>query len=202
MDIQEKQLLAGDPEAFEAFVSANEKAIYNYCLRQCGNTEDAADLTQEVFLRAWRGLSGFAGRSSLRTWLYQIAVHTCVDFARKRKRRIQTVSLTMENDDGEETTLEPPDLENAPETLLEQREQKRLLETGLASLPVDYRRIVTLRELGGLSYQEIGEVLGLSEGTVKSRLFRAREKLASWLRQAESGNKSGKPSSKKHRKGE
>lgn len=175
-----RRLRSGDEEAFGEFTAAYEKQIYNYCLRQTRNAEDAEDLTQEVFLRAWRGLPNFAGRCTLRTWLYQIAVNTCVDLARKKARRPVTVPLTVETD-GEEQVREIPDTENAPETILSGKMTRESIRKGLEALGEEQRRIVILRDISGLSYQEIADTLGITEGTVKSRLSRARGKLAGWL---------------------
>ena len=155
----------GDERAFEQLVTDNEKRIYNLCRRLAGNPEDAAELTQEAFLNAWRGLSGFQEGSTFSTWLYRLATNACMDFLRREKRR-RSLSLTVSLDDEEEAVqVELPDERYAPE---------------------EHRQVLILRELNGLSYQEIARVLDLEEGTVKSRIARARGALRKIL--LEEGN--------------
>ena len=106
--------------------------------------------------------------------------NVCLDFLRKKGKR-QTVSLSAEDDDGEDVVLDVPDTAQSPEALLEKKLTRDAVRRGLASLPEDARQILLLREIQGLSYEEIGETLGLEAGTVKSRIFRARKKLCAFL---------------------
>ena len=195
----EQELVArarrGDESAFEALVTENEKRIYNLCRRLTGNQEDAAELTQEAFLNAWRGLGRFQGESSFSTWLYRLATNACIDFLRKEKRR-QSLSMTVSLDDEEEARqVELPDERYAPEGALERAEVRRAVAEGLERLTLEHRQVLVMREIHGLSYAEIGQVLGLEEGTVKSRIARARGALRKVL--TERGNLFGEPSSKK-----
>ena len=195
----EQELVArarrGDESAFEALVTENEKRIYNLCRRLTGNQEDAAELTQEAFLNAWRGLGRFQGESSFSTWLYRLATNACIDFLRKEKRR-QSLSMTVSLDDEEEARqVELPDERYAPEGALEHAEARRAVAEGLERLTLEHRQVLVMREIHGLSYAEIGQVLGLEEGTVKSRIARARGALRKVL--TERGNLFGEPSSKK-----
>ena len=195
----EQELVArarrGDESAFEALVTENEKRIYNLCRRLTGNQEDAAELTQEAFLNAWRGLGRFQGESSFSTWLYRLASNACIDFLRKEKRR-QSLSMTVSLDDEEEARqVELPDERYAPEGALERAEARRAVAEGLERLTLEHRQVLVMREIHGLSYAEIGQVLGLEEGTVKSRIARARGALRKVL--TERGNLFGEPSSKK-----
>ena len=195
----EQELVArarrGDESAFEALVTENEKRIYNLCRRLTGNQEDAAELTQEAFLNAWRGLGRFQGESSFSTWLYRLATNACIDFLRKEKRR-QSLSMTVSLDDEEEARQEElPDERHAPEGALERAEARRAVAEGLERLTLEHRQVLVMREIHGLSYAEIGQVLGLEEGTVKSRIARARGALRKVL--TERGNLFGEPSSKK-----
>ena len=195
----EQELVArarrGDESAFEALVTENEKRIYNLCRRLTGNQEDAAELTQEAFLNAWRGLGRFQGESSFSTWLYRLATNACIDFLRKEKRR-QSLSMTVSLDDEEEARqVELPDERYAPEGALERAEARRAGAEGLERLTLEHRQVLVMREVHGLSYAEIGQVLGLEEGTVKSRIARARGALRKVL--TERGNLFGEPSSKK-----
>lgn len=185
----------GDETAFEVLVTDNEKRIYNLCRRLTGNPEDAAELTQEAFLNAWRGLSRFQGESSFSTWLYRLASNACIDFLRKVKRR-QNLSMTVSLDDEEEARqVELPDERYAPERELERTEVRQAVAAGLERLTPEHRQVLVMREINGLSYAEIGAVLGLEEGTVKSRIARARNALRKVL--TERGNFFGELSSRK-----
>ena len=170
----------GDANAFETLVTAYQKQVYNLALRTVGDAEDAADMTQEAFLRAYRSLGSFRGDSKFSVWLYRLTTNICIDFLRSRGRR-PTVSLTVENDDEEAQELDVADERFDPVETFQRAELRRAVQRGLQTLPEDYRTILILRELNGLSYAEIGQTLRLEEGTVKSRLFRARKKLCDFL---------------------
>lgn len=176
------QVCAGDANAFEALVVAYQKQVYNLALRTVGNEEDAADMTQEVFLRAYRALGSFRGESKFSVWLYRLTTNVCIDFLRSRRRH-PTVSLTAADEDDEQPQFDIPAGEaSCPEQQLARSELRRAVVRGLDQLPDDARKILILRELDGLSYAEIGKVLRLEPGTVKSRLFRARRRLCEFLR--------------------
>ena len=172
----------GDANAFEALVTAYQKQVYNLALRTVGNPEDAADLSQEAFLRAYRSIASFRGDSKFSVWLYRLTTNICIDFLRSKGRK-PTVSLTMENDDEETQELDVADDRFDPEENFQRAELQRAVQRGLNSLPEEFRTILILRELEGMSYAEIGEILHLEEGTVKSRLFRARSRLCDFLKQ-------------------
>lgn len=191
-----KRAQRGDTAAFEELVTAHEARIYSLCLRMTGNREDAYDLTQEAFLKIWRKLDSFNQDASFGTWAYRLASNTCIDFLRKEKKR-RDVPLFSEDDDGEETQLLLPDQRYDPEAIVQQRDLQASLEAALESLEPQYRQILTLRELCGLSYSEIGSQLQLKEGTVKSRLARAREQVRKFI--SSGGNFSKKSSSKKEK---
>ena len=175
------QVCAGDANAFEALVVAYQKQVYNLALRTVGNEEDAADMTQEVFLRAYRALGTFRGESKFSVWLYRLTNNVCIDFCRARRLR-PNVSLTCQEDaDDEPEELPIADYRWSPEEELERRELRAAIRRGLDTLPPDMRRILVMREIDGLSYEEIGTLLSLGSGTVKSRLFRARKKLCAFL---------------------
>ena len=173
-------VLDGDVNAYEALVKEYEKNVYNLALRMTGNSEDAADMAQEAFIKAYNSLTAFRGDSKFSVWLYRIVSNVCLDFLRIRSRK-QTVSLSTENDDGEEVELDIADETHSPEQLLDRSLTRDAVRRGLAALPPDHREILLLREIQGLSYEEIADVLGLEAGTVKSRIFRARKKLCSFL---------------------
>lgn len=175
-----KQVLEGDVNAFEGLVKEYEKNVYNLALRMTGDPEDAADMAQDAFIKAYSSLSSFRGDSKFSVWLFRIVSNLCLDFLRSRKRR-PTVSLSVENDEGEDMEFEIADESQSPETLLEQKLTREAVRRGLDSLPPEQRQILLLREIQGLSYEEIAQVLELESGTVKSRIFRARKRLSAFL---------------------
>ena len=187
-----KKAAAGNADAFEQLLLKYQTPIYNLCLRMTGNPEDAADMTQEAFLKAWRSLSSFQFESSFSTWLYRLTTNTCLDYLRSQKRRPQC-SLTVEDDDGEEQVLDVTDEAPTPEEALLSAEERSQLVHALSQLEASQRQIITLRVVNDLSYAEIAEILDVKEGTVKSRLARARDNLRKKLLQI--GNKSELPAS-------
>ena len=175
----------GDQSAFEQLVLENQNRAYSLALRLIGDREEAADLAQEAFVRAWQGLEQFQGGSSFATWVYRLTTNVCIDYLRKKKRR-EAVEPSVSLDDPDSGWAEPFLWEQDPQRLLEQSERGRALAQGLDRLPDWQREILVLRELSGLSYQEIGEKLDLDLGTVKSRIARARMNLRKIL--LEDGN--------------
>ena len=172
--MDEKHILArakrGELDAFEELVRRYEKRVYAVALRSSGSPEDAADIVQVVFLRAWRSIESFRGDSGFSTWLFRITMNMCVDFARHKHAQPRTQSMV----DEEENERPMPDTAPTPEEHLENRELGRELAAALEEISEEHRRIVLLRDVSGMSYTEIAEVLEISEGTVKSRLSRAR----------------------------
>ncbi len=164
----------GDAEAFESLIQGEEIKIYHVCLGMMRDKEDAKDMAQECFLKAWRGLARFDGRSGLETWLYRIAVNTCLDELRRRKRE-HTVSAEMLAEEGWEPADDRKDFTDS------QAEKAEILDA-LQQMDEDARTVIILRDMKGLSYEEIAEMLDCPTGTVRSRLNRARKKLGSLLR--------------------
>ena len=194
-----RKVLGGDANAFETLVLEYEKNVYNIALRMTGNSEDAADMTQEAFIKAYNSLQSFRGDSKFSVWLYRIVSNVCLDFLRSKNRR-PTVSLSVEDDDGEDAQLDVADESQSPELLLDRKLTRDSVRRGLDSLPPDYRQILLLREIQGLSYEEIAQALSLEVGTVKSRIFRARKRLCTFL--IDDGNISDFSSSGKMKGGE
>lgn len=164
----------GDTDAFEQLVEMHSDRIYSIALRMVGNPTDAEDLAQEAFVRIWRGLEGFNMDSKFSTWAYRLTTNVCIDYLRKEKKN-NNVSLFTEDDEGEEAELQIPDERYSPQRQMEQEELRQSVDRAMNSLDPQYRQILALRELGGLSYDEIARQLDLKEGTVKSRIARARE---------------------------
>lgn len=183
----------GDADAFEQLVVKYQTQIYQLCFRITGNREDAADMTQEAFLKAWRNLEHFQGDSAFSTWLYRLASNACLDLLRSAKRRPQ-MPLTLSDEDGELQTVEPADAAPTPEECVIAEEERSHLTQAMARLDVQQRQLLTLRVVNELSYEEIATVLKLKVGTVKSRLARARDQLRKNLKII--GNTQGPMSSK------
>ena len=175
------RVISGDTEAFEALVLEHQNKVYSLALRMVGNEEDARDMAQEAFIRAYGSLAGFRGDSKFSVWLYRLTSNICIDFLRSRGKK-RTVSMTWAGDEGEDAgELEIPDETWSPENQLERSLTRESVRRGLESLSPQYREILLLREINGLSYAEIAGALSLEEGTVKSRIFRARKKLCDFL---------------------
>ena len=186
MDKRESLRLAelaqqGDAAAFEALVTAHEKMVYNLVYRMVGNTEDAQDISQEVFLKAYRYLARFNRQASFSTWIYQIAVNTAIDELRRRKGK-ETLSLEEEYE-GDKKNFHKQYASPGPnveEQVLE-KEGLHSLKQAVFALPEEQKTVVILRDMEGFSYEEIARITGTALGTVKSRLARGREQLRRWL---------------------
>ncbi len=192
------RVLAGDTEAFAPLVEENQTRVYHLALRLLGNEADAADAAQDAMIRAYTSLASFRGESRFSVWLYRLTNNVCLDVLRKRKREA-AVSLLTEDEDGESAELEIPDETWSPERLAEKAADAEAVRRAIAALPEELRRILTLREIGGLSYEELADALDLELGTVRSRLNRARKKLFVLL--TESGNFSDAAPSKERKGG-
>ncbi len=181
---EETQLVSlvqqGDSASFENLVLDNQTKVYNLALRMVGNEDDAFDMSQEAFIKAYNSIANFRGDSRFSVWLYRLTTNVCLDFLRSERRKSHS-SLTYMGDEDEDKELEIPDERFSPESLAEKKELREAVNRGLRQLPPDYRSILLLREIDGLSYDEIALALALEAGTVKSRIFRARKKLCSIL---------------------
>ena len=166
----------GDADAFELLLLEHQKNVYNLCYRMAGDPDDAMDLSQETFLRAWRCLDQYQFASAFSTWLYRLCSNICIDFLRKRRRQ-QTVPLTFEDADGEEQTYAVPDAQPLPEEQVELKLTHETLAAAMAQLLPEHRAVLQLRVVNEMSYEQIADVLDIQIGTVKSRLSRARNQL-------------------------
>ena len=168
----------GDLAAFNSLVDAYQGQVYNLCWRMLGFREAAEDATQEAFLAAYSNIRRFRG-PSFRAWLLRIAANAATDELRRRRRRPQVPLEASVG--GRDTALDLPDSSAGPEEWALRREQGRLLQAALLALPADQRLAVVLSDVQGLSYEEVGEAMGSSLGTVKSRISRGRARLRRYL---------------------
>jgi len=167
---------AGDPAAFATLIGRYEERILRL-VRGMVPAADVEDVAQEAFLKAFRKLHLFDGRSSFYTWIYRISANTAMDWRKKEARRRH--APLPEGPEGEDRTESPDD---GPGARAVQHELGELIDRAIAELPPRYHEILVLREFRGLSYEQIAEELQISKGTVESRLFRARERLRERLR--------------------
>ena len=179
-----RRAAGGDEDAFAQLVGLHEKKVYGLALRMCGNPEDAADAAQEAFLAAWKGLPRFRGEAGFSTWLYRLTSNAAIDHLRRVKRQRGEVSL-----DGGGPGLDAVDDAPSPQAQAEETELREAVAEGLSMLSEDHRQALLLRELRGLSYEEIASELRVDLGTVKSRISRARGSLRKIL--VKNGNLSG-----------
>jgi RNA polymerase sigma-70 factor, ECF subfamily len=168
----------GDSTAFEEIVLKNQDRIYNLCRHMLGNTHEAEDAAQDTFIKAYKNLNNFRPEASFYAWLYRIAVNTCLDY----KKRPFFESLFRKSDEGEEYITEAVSKEPTPEKLYESKQLGLALRKSLGKLSIKLRTAIILKEIEGLSYEEIAEVLDVSIGTVKSRISRAREELKALMK--------------------
>jgi RNA polymerase sigma-70 factor, ECF subfamily len=178
-----QQCAAGDEEACTRLVTDHQRMVYQLAFHLLGDPQEALDLSQEVFLRVFRTISRFRGQSSLRTWIYRIAINQARNRHRfwRRRHRADQVSLDQHMAAHGEFVSAG---EIRPDRMLAQKELAQRLQSALDHLPFDQRTAIVLREIDGLSYEEIAYSLGVAVGTVKSRLTRARHALRQELREA------------------
>jgi RNA polymerase sigma-70 factor (ECF subfamily) len=181
-----RRCAAGEQAACAELVAGHERMVYQLALHLLGDRDEALDLSQEVFLRVFRTIHSFRGQSALRTWIYRIVINQARNRQRwwRRRHRNDQVSLDQHvRDHGE-----PPQLSDgaSPERVLARKELAAQLWAALETLPFDQRTVIVLREIDGLSYEDIAYSLAVAVGTVKSRLTRARQALRRQLREARS----------------
>lgn len=184
----------GDPEAFERLMAPLEARIWRICWHYTGDREAASDCGQEAMVRIWRGLGNYRGECAFETWVYRIAANCSMDWLRKKKRdRSESIEPMRE------AGFDPADPRPGTEEQALRKDEHRRLRESIARLPEDQREALVLTQLEGVSYEAAAEQLGVSEGTVKSRVNRAKARLKEWL--AEDGELSpGKSVQQKERR--
>jgi RNA polymerase sigma-70 factor (ECF subfamily) len=172
----------GDAEAFEKLIEAYQKKVFNIALRMLGNYDDACDIAQEVFIRAFKSIKDFREQAMFSTWIYKIATNACLDELRRRKNRV-FISI------DEEVKLEEGDLKRqieddkpSPDIEVEQNEMREEINKAISELSEEHRVVIVLRDIQGFTYEEIAKITKCPEGTVKSRINRARQALKEILK--------------------
>jgi RNA polymerase sigma-70 factor, ECF subfamily len=187
-DVDESRLLLDlknqDGKAYRKLVSLFQAKLKNVAYGITLDAEESIDIVQDVFLKAYMGIDKFKGESSLYTWLRRITINESLNWVRKWKRRFRWQHQSIDQEDGMGPEIVSDDA--GPEKSLSNRQTSGLLKKGLDSLPEKARAILILKEVEGLSYDEIGDLMGINKGTVSSRIFYAREKLRESLKGIES----------------
>ncbi len=182
-DVDTDEVLAydagnGDIRAFEILVTRYEKFVYKSAYYVTGKPEDAADLVQEIFLGLWRGLPSYRRDAKFFTYFARITRNACADWVRKRKNIPGMLPIAeKDEDDAPDAVLPAAPEDTSPELVTEQNERRQQLHRAIAALSEEHRTVIVLRDMEGYSYDQIAGLLGVDEGTVKSRLFRARKRL-------------------------
>jgi len=180
-----ERTLAGDQHAFELLVVKYQRRIQRLIGRMVRDTDLVEDIAQETFIRAYRALHQFRGDAQFYTWLYRIAVNTAKKFLLELKRDPLVTQTTLQPDGEEDETSRPgnePSTDETPESVLAASEIAQAVNAAMEALPEDLRQAVTLREIEGLSYEEIAAAMDCPIGTVRSRIFRAREAISARVR--------------------
>ena len=174
-----KKAQKGDVDAFQQIITEYQAIVYNISYRYAGNFHDASDMAQEVFLKMFRSINTFRFQSKFSTWIYRVATNTCLDLVKKQKKSAPTVSIDdrFEDEEGSAFGSEIADSRYSPEDRTEEAETRDVVNRAIGRLPDDYKTAVILRDIRGLSYDEIAEITDCSVGTVKSRISRARKNL-------------------------
>jgi RNA polymerase sigma-70 factor (ECF subfamily) len=173
---------AGDIAAYDQLVHQFQERIYGLCYHMTSHHEDAHDLAQDTFVKAWQALKSFKGDSSFYTWIYRIAVNTCLNHLKLRRNRTPHLSLN----DLDVQPENDPDLvalvsDKTPRREANLAELQRRLNEAILKLSEDHRAVVTLHDIQGLPHDQIAKILGVNPGTVRSRLFYAHQQLQGWL---------------------
>lgn len=185
-----QQTLCGQQSAYNLLVKRYQRQVYNFVYRMLGNAEDAGDLTQDTFLRAYSALRTFRQDASFLTWLFKIASNLCIDLLRSRKSK-GALSLDLEAEEGREPAANPRTSD--PEEAAMRGALQDIVQRAVLNLPERYRVVIVMRHLQGMSVEEIASSLEMPAGTVKTHLFRGREMLRERLGSLLEVNNDGKP---------
>ncbi len=169
------RVAAGDPEAFAPLVESHQERLLRLCERLLGDAEEARDAAQDVFLKAYRKAGEVRPQGQVYTWLYRIAVNHCLN--KLRRRKLVRFLRWQDPEEGELPAYEPPDGAADPAAVLESRRRWQATRRAIARLPENQRSVLVLVRFEGLSYKQVAEVLGITEGAVESRLFRAMRRI-------------------------
>jgi len=187
MYIPEKDLIEKaqkmDVQAFEQLVEKYQKKVFNIAFSMLNNMDDASDISQEVFIKAFKSIKHFKQNSSFSTWLYRITVNTCLDELRKRKNKSNVFSIdqVIHLESGE-VTRQLEDDRPTPDSMVENNELRALVRDSISQLSDELKEVIILRDINGLSYDDIADMLDCPLGTVKSRINRARNALKEILK--------------------
>lgn len=176
-----KQAIDGDETAYKDLLESYRGAIYNLLYKMVRNKEETEDLVQEAFIKAFNALPSFNEEYAFSTWLYKIAINNCIDHMRKKRLKTYSINKPVQSKDGE-LDREFPDTSMSPDKRLLATERSNLIETAIDELPENYKVAIVLRHSEEKSYEEIAEILNIPLGTVKARIFRAREMLKKKLK--------------------
>lgn len=191
-----ESMVGKEPLSFEEVVEKYHQKVFNLVYRYLNDYDEAQDLTQDTFVRAYQSWATFRGESQVYTWLYRIALNLCHNRLKqlKRRQRVEAESLDQPLEgESEDMAREVPDLTLSPERLVENKELQQVLRRAIRQLPEDYKQVIILRDIEGFSYSEIAKITGSSLEAIKSRLFRARTALKDLLRPYLSGEDSRHP---------
>ena len=163
----------GNVDAFDKLVKAYEKKVINVAYSLLSDKEDALDASQEIFVKVYKNISSFRGESTVSTWIFKITKNVCYDILRKRKATL----ISLDEEDDDEKKIEVADESASPEVIYERQEKINIVRDAISKLDENQKIVITLFDINGLSYDEISEIIKCPIGTVKSRLYRAREQL-------------------------
>jgi len=172
-----EKILAGHPEDFASLVDRYKKRLFNYIYRMVNHYDSALELSQDVFLKAYASLDKYDPSYRFSTWIFRIATNTAIDYLRKRKGYYTSIDQPFQYDDEDGLYIQLKDEGDTPEEMLEQKETTTKIEKAIGHLPEKYKQLIILRHINDCSYGEISEMTRLPLGTVKNRIFRAREAL-------------------------
>lgn len=169
----------GDVKAFEKIVEDYQGVVYSVAYRYAENTQDAADMAQEVFIKMFKNINSFQEKSKLSTWIYRVATNMCIDIVKKESRNSVAYSFDEGYEDKDGSTLYNGLVDDSmqPDEIVEKREIKDAVNSAISKLSDKYKTVIILRDIEGLHYEEIAEIVDCSVGTVKSRISRGRKNL-------------------------